>query len=92
MYNMASFSFDSRARRVPDTSESPMVDSTIASLHLPKALLGKLETKLATVPCLVPRLQAASELMEKFRGDAPADRKLLPPAGAMACEHLFCLV
>eukprot|EP00752_Nemacystus_decipiens_P010009 g8924.t1 len=30
-------------------------------------------------------VQAASELMEKFRGDAPADRKLLPPAGAMAC-------
>eukprot|EP00903_Cladosiphon_okamuranus_P015722 g14512.t1 len=30
-------------------------------------------------------VQAASELMEKFRGIATADGKLLPPAGAMAC-------
>ncbi|CAM9757027.1 unnamed protein product [Pylaiella littoralis] len=30
-------------------------------------------------------VQAASELVEKFGGDAPADRRLLPHAVAMAC-------
>ncbi|CAM9197392.1 unnamed protein product [Hapterophycus canaliculatus] len=30
-------------------------------------------------------VQAGSELFEKYRGDAPADRKLLPQAVAMAC-------
>lgn len=36
--------------------------------------------------CLVMLLQAASELFDKYRGDAPAGRKLLPQAVAMACE------
>lgn len=37
--------------------------------------------------CARLRLQAASELVEKYRGDALPDRKLLPHAGAMACEY-----
>lgn len=37
--------------------------------------------------CLAVLLQAATELFEKYRGNAPADRKLLPQAMAMACKY-----